>query len=128
MTDLLDRDETIADRVERESWDRDRLKGEVVRLHELINHPHNDDWFEGVRIEAAHQQERWGSEHDAGKSPADWFWLLGYLAGKCLAACIACDFEKAKHHTISSAAALLNWHRHITKPGRMRPGIEEPKT
>ena len=27
---------------------------------------------------------RWGNDGDAGKTDADWFWLIGYLAGKAL--------------------------------------------
>lgn len=97
---------------------------ELAALRELVNCPHNDDWFEGVRIEAAHQQERWGAEHDDGKEPSDWFWLIGYLAGKCLRACIDGNIDKAKHHTISTAAVLLNWYRRISgESWNMRPGI-----
>jgi|ERR1044071_2566957 hypothetical protein len=87
--------------------DRDRLDG-------LINNAHTDDFLEAVRLEAAHQVERWGEAHDRGKSAENWFWLVGYLAGKALRAAITSDKEKAKHHTISSAAALLNWHKAIS--------------
>lgn len=89
------------------------LQQRVDELEALINHPHNDDWFEGVRIEAAHQVERYPPEHDAGKSPADWFWTFGYLAQKAMTAAQAGDTDKALHHTISTAALLLNWHRHL---------------
>src|SRR5262245_26963040 len=74
---------------------------DVERLTTLINTPVVDDWLEGVRIEGAHQQERWGAEHDRGKTAADWFWLLGYLGGKALAAAMQGNTDKAKHHTIS---------------------------
>ena len=40
----------------------------------------------------------------------DWFWLVGYLAQKAAFADIGGDREKALHHTISTAAALANWH------------------
>lgn len=101
---------------------------EIARLKLLINTPETDDWFKGVKIEAAHQIERWGSAHDAGKSALDWFWLIGYLAQKVVVALFAEDPVKAKHHTISTAAAMLNWHRAITGENtKMRPGIEEPK-
>ncbi len=56
---------------------RDELFNEVLRLHGLLNTPRTDDFFESVRVEAAHQTERWGTEHDAGKGPPEWF---GYLA------------------------------------------------
>lgn len=99
----------------------------ILYLEGLINTPHLKDFVEAVKLEAAHQVERWGTKHDAGKTPTDWFWLLGYLSGKALASAIKGDREKALHHTISSAAALLNWHEHIAGRSRgMRPGIEAP--
>ena len=79
----------------------------------LINTPHTGEWFEAVRLEAAHQIERWGVDHDRGKGPPEWFWLIGYLAGKAVAAALKGDTEKALHHTISTGAVLLNWWRHI---------------
>lgn len=88
-------------------------KAEFERLDALINDPEIDDFLRGVRLEAAHQRERWGQDHDAGKAAADWFWLLGYLSGKALAAAIAGHRKKALHHTISSAAVLLQWHKAI---------------
>lgn len=103
-------------------------RAEVERLRALINTPHTRDWFVATDIEAAHQVERWGTSHDAGKNPEDWFWLLGYLSGKALASFRAGDREKGLHHIVSSAATLLNWHRQVTGVStRMRPGIEEPK-
>ncbi len=93
----------------------------------VLNAPINADFVTGVKVEAMHQRKRWGTEHDAGKTPADWFWLLGHLAGKALAAAAKGDKEKAKHHTISSAAVLLNWHAHLTGADTaMRPGIDDP--
>ena len=47
------------------------------------------------------------------RPPEDWFWTLSYLAGKALRAHIDGDRNKALHHTISSAALLLNWHRRM---------------
>lgn len=103
---------------------RERLEAEVARLLALINTPTVDEWFAGVRTEAAHQQERWGS-HDAEKSPLDWFWLIGYLAQKVVSADTT---EKALHHTVSTAAVLFNWHQAISGVDtRMHPGIEPPK-
>ena len=65
-----------------------------------------------------------GSEHDAGKAPADWFWLVGYLAGKALHAHAAGDTTKAEHHIITTAAALANWHLAMFGKTDMRPGID----
>jgi len=102
--------------------ENERLRARVSELEMLINTPHTGEFEESVRREAAHQIERWGSEHDAGKAPSDWFWLVGYLLGKAL------HFpEKRKHHLVSSAAALLNWYRQETgDDSRMRPGIDPP--
>lgn len=121
-----DHDETWAMYDQRtEQWRQ--ACSERDRLHELINTPHVDDFLEAVRLEAAHQCERFGVDNDAGKAPSDWFWLIGYLAGKALAAAIKGDTQKALHHTISSGAALLNWHAHMSgERTRMRPGIEPP--
>jgi len=114
---------------------------ERARLDALINSPHVNNFLEAVRTEAAHQQERWGSDHDSGKADSDWFWLVGYLSGKAL---FAANFvtmhggdvgalgkvageqrQKALHHIITTAAALLNWHSAKTGADtRMRPGID----
>ena len=112
--------------------DRDAaLVRRAATLCAIINHPITNNFVEGVRHEAAHQVGRWGAEHDAGKTAWDWFWLMGYLAQKAATAAAAGDEEKALHHTISTAAACLNWHAQIQgkpfdpeKP--MRPGIEVP--
>lgn len=87
---------------------------EVDRLSVLINTPETEDWMKAVPLEAAHQSERW-SEDDPEKTSLDWFWLIGYLAQKATFSQISGDFEKAKHHTISTAAALLNWHRRMQR-------------
>jgi hypothetical protein len=97
----------------------------VITQHNLINVPHTEDYFEAVKLEAAHQIQRWGSEHDEGKTPDSWFWLLGRLSGKALTAFLLGDNEKGKHHIISSSAMLLNWHRNVTGDNTsMRPGID----
>ncbi len=91
----------------------------------IINTPETTDFMAGVPLEAIHQRERWGAAHDAGKGPLDWFWLIGYLAQKAADAAIRGDTEKAKHHTISTAAALANWHAALTGADTsMRPGID----
>lgn len=96
--------------------DRDRLLA-------LINRPELSQFLRGTHIEAIHQVERWGEAHDRAKRPADWFWLVGYLAGKALHAAVAGDIDKARHHCISTAAALFNWHSAISGiDTRMCPG------
>lgn len=101
---------------------------EIARLKALFSTPEVEEFDFAVPLEAVHQIERWKAEHDGGKNPEDWFWLVGYLAGKALAALKSGDHEKAKHHCISTAAVFRNWHAHIrTGETTMRPGIEEPK-
>lgn len=89
---------------------------EAIR-DEIINAPETADFMAGVPLEAAHQRERWGASHDADKTPFDWFWLVGYLAQKAASSAVAGDIEKAKHHTISTAAALANWHATLSSEG-----------
>jgi len=86
------------------------VRAEAARLDGLVNSPQTAEFLEAVRTEVAHQVERWGTVHDRAKQPADWFWLVGYLGGKALAAHVVGDRAKALHHTISTAAALANWH------------------
>lgn len=61
------------------------LEAEVARLQALINTPQTADFLAAVQLEAAHQRERWAAD-DGDKTDAAWFWLVGYLAGKALAA------------------------------------------
>ena len=82
-------------------------------LDTLINSPELADFMKAVPLEAVHQVERWGAEHDEKKGPWDWFWALGYLGGKCAHANLAGDADKARHHCITIAALAFNWHRHI---------------
>jgi hypothetical protein len=82
-------------------------------LDKQINNPQTADFLTAVASEAAHQVQRWGDAHERGKSAENWFWLVGYLAGKCLRSCIEGDKFNAQHHTVSSAAALLNWWKAI---------------
>jgi len=108
--------------------ENERLRGEVERLEKLVNTPHTHDWLEAVPLEAAHQIERWGTDHDDGKSPFDWFWLIGYLSQKAAQSAVAGDVEKAKHHTISTGACLLNWYRRMTGDDyTFQPGIATSK-
>lgn len=99
-----------------------QLFDHIEYMEGLLNTPEVDDFLDGVRIEAAHQEKRWGSEHDEAKTPGDWFWLIGYLAGKALRAALDGDNEKHMHHCISTGAGLANWHRHAVGKGRMCPG------
>ena len=104
------------------------LRAQNERMRKALNTPELHDFSAGVVSEAQHQRERWGADSDAGKTPADWFWLVGYLAGKALTAANSGNTDKALHHCISTAAALANWHAALSGiHSGMRPGIEEPK-
>lgn len=86
----------------------DASEARVAELEALINTPHTGEFLEAVRLEAAHQRERW-SEQDASKSPTDWLWTFGYLVNKAVH-----DVRgKRAHHIVAGAALLLNWHRQI---------------
>lgn len=99
------------------------IKAERDRLLALINTPELDSFVRAVHIEAVHQVEKWGEASDRAKRPADWFWLVGYLAGKALHAAVSGNVDKARHHCISTAAALYNWHCAISGTDvRMCPG------
>jgi predicted metal-dependent hydrolase len=90
------------------------LETAVDRLDLAINTPEIANFLEGVRLEAAHQRQRWGAPHAREKSAEHWFWLIGYLAGKALRSAMTGDVDKARHHCISTAAALSHWHAAIT--------------
>jgi hypothetical protein len=93
-----------------------------------LNSPELHDFSAGVIMEAAHQRERWGSEHDESKGADDWFWLIAYLATKAMQAITYGDHDKALHHMITTAAALANWHASLTgKNTEMRPCVPEGK-
>lgn len=89
---------------------REDLEMEALLAFDLLNIPEINDFLLGVQTEAAHQRQRWGAPHDREKSPEHWFWLIGYLAGKALRSALSGDLNKAKHHCISTAAALFHWH------------------
>lgn len=91
--------------------------------YDALNTPEIHDFLKAIENEALHQRDRWSAEHDAGKTDADWFWLIGYLAGKAIH-----KPEKSLHHIITTAAACLNWHAaKLGTHNGMRPGIEVTK-
>ena len=96
----------------------------LKRARDLIARPYIGAWSDEVIVEAAHQRDRWGADHDHGKSPEDWFWLIGYLAGKALASHKAGDMHKARHHTVSTAAVLAHWAAAVAGDESVfRPGL-----
>lgn len=54
------------------------------QLHQLVNTPELVDFVKAVHMESVHQLDRWGAADREGKGPTDWFWLVGYLAGRAL--------------------------------------------
>lgn len=109
-------------------------KAERDAARAALNVPEVIDFAQGVVSEAAHQRSRWGSAHDAGKLDADWFWLVGYLAGKALhnpPKSGEDDLALKQHRIIACAAALANWHaaisgRHtVTRPGINQSGVDD---
>jgi hypothetical protein len=88
-------------------------EAEVARLRKILDTPILEPFIDAVTSEARHQVFRWGDDHDIKKTAWDWFWTLGYLGGKAAHAALAGDAAKAKHHTVTAAALLANWHRQI---------------
>lgn len=102
----------------------EQFRARVAELEALINTPRVDDFLSAVRTEAAHQVERWGVEHDAGKRPEDWIALVVYLLGKATKAHCDGDREKLLHHVVALGAVAMNWHANATGADtRMRPGV-----
>jgi hypothetical protein len=103
---------TLLRRVAAELHD-ERMEHDLLK--ELLSRPEIDDFQDGVMLESAHQRQRWGDAHDRSKSAENWYWLVGYLAGKALRSTIEGDQVKARHHTISSAAVLFQWWKAIAE-------------
>jgi hypothetical protein len=84
-----------------------------------------------VQNEALHQREKWEHDGDTGKADADWFWLIGYLAGKALHNPAKEDMppvEARLHRIITVAAAAANWHAATMGVyAAMRPGSDAPQ-
>lgn len=102
-----------------------RMEKERDEFDREINSPQTANFLSAVTAEVAHQIERWGTEHDAGKRNEDWVALIVYLLGKATknhwdAADICsrdddCEEflekrDKHRHHVITIAAACANWH------------------
>lgn len=85
--------------------------GRFLRLD--TDTPHIEHFLSAVSVEADHQRQRWGDAHDRSKFGPNWYWLVGYLAGKALFHMIKGNKDKAKHHCVSAAAALMQWHSAI---------------
>lgn len=86
-------------------------------LESLINSPEVNDFIEGLKIEQAHQTEKWGREQEENHHPAHYILVNNKLLGKLTVAMWDGDVEKFKHHCITIAAAMFNCHRQIMKKG-----------
>jgi hypothetical protein len=96
-------------------------KAEVEHLSLLLNEPDPTDFIKATEAEIRYQRSRWDVETDAGKTDADWFWLIGYLAGKALRE--DAPLEKRLHRITTVAAACANWHAALLGRHGMRPGV-----
>ena len=85
----------------------------IAELEALINHPRFDDFIEAVRIEQAHQVEKWGPDHDKQKRVNDWIAVFARLLGKLVNAGWEHDWQKFEHHLITLAAVAFNCFRRM---------------
>jgi len=76
----------------------------------MADAPVTDDFLADVEQEAAYQAI-WGG-NDSQKTDDEWFWTLGWIAGKALRP--DADLEKKRHRLRAAAALLMNWDKHLT--------------
>lgn len=86
-------------------------------LEKLISNPEIENFIEGLRIESAHQTDKWGQREEESKWPQDYALVLDKLKGKQALAIWDYDKEKYKHHLITMSAVCHNIHRQIEKEG-----------
>lgn len=84
-------------------------------IQERLNTPELQDFLEAVKVEAAHQQQRW-KDTDPIKEDPDWYWLIGWLGGKALTDPHEEGDPRPKrdrqlHRIVTVAAAAYNWHQ-----------------
>ncbi len=94
-----------------EKFERLSMCNELERLEALLNVPEIVDFLDGVKIEAAHQRERWGEQHDFQKHPGDWTLLFARQIGKMSDDVFRNDYNKYRHHLITLSAIAFNCHR-----------------
>jgi hypothetical protein len=85
---------------------------ELFRLDALINTPQTSDFAHAVVLEAAHQRQIWTAS-DRQKTNDQWYWTIGYLAGKALWNPGEGGTEKRLHRIIATAAVACNWHKAV---------------
>lgn len=91
----------------------ERLRADNRRLRGILDQPDPAEFMYATEVEMRYQQAHWGEEHDSGKVDADWFWLIGYLAGKALHRGEDDGRDKLLHRITTVSAAAGNWHRHV---------------
>lgn len=114
----------------RKTWRNDGAEGETVHLladaleasdrrvrylEAILNSPITSDFMKALEREIAHQQTRWAAT-DPSKDETQWFWTLGWLAGKATRT-PAEDLDKKLHRIVATAALAANWFRAV-KEGR----------
>jgi hypothetical protein len=84
---------------------------EIERLTGIIHTPENDEFLTGTAREAEFQRQHHGVDNseEAFDWP-QWYWVAGYLLGKAWHALKQHNTVKAKHHLVTTAALLYNWH------------------
>ena len=87
----------------------EKMVKEMERMQSLFASRVFWNFVDGLEREAAEEMGRSRSAPDQEWQKEDWFWLIGWVVGKALQAHIRGDCEKALHHTVSSAAVLINW-------------------
>lgn len=93
------------------------LKKQIEKLNLLINNPELNNFIEAIKIESAHQTERWGREHEENSPPHHYVLVANKLLGKIATSIFDSDSDKFKHHCITLASMLHNCHRQIDKAG-----------
>lgn len=89
------------------------LETEIARLNKLLNTPQVVDFIEAMKVEVAHQREKWGEAHDSAKDPANWALLFQYILGKQATAVYDQNWSKYLHHLITLAAICANAHHSL---------------
>jgi len=100
-----------------------RLREELEGLKKILGSPEINEFWEGVRREAAYQRDHWGEKHDLEKSDADFYWTLGWLAGKAVndphdEEDTRTPLERKLHRIMTAAALASNWHAVVLKRGK----------
>lgn len=88
---------------------------EVGRLFAIINTPESDDFLKGVSIEAEFQRQKHGEhEGDVADYHQNFYWVAAHLLGKALWSLVRGNADKGRHHLVTSAALIFNWHNAIS--------------